>query len=184
MKRQCKAQAHSTGERCRRAPIAGAEVCRVHGGASPQVKAAAARRLEHAAAEQAVRTYGLPVDIDPSEALLEEVRRTAGHVAWLNTLIGEGDQNGLTQWVHEDGGGAHKRESVWVVLYHKERAQLVNVCKAAIAAGIAEREVRIAERQGELVAELVRVAVDAAGLTPAQRERAYGAVRGHLTRVA
>jgi hypothetical protein len=41
----CTATAKSTGERCRRSPIAGGIVCRVHGGAAPRVKAAAARRL-------------------------------------------------------------------------------------------------------------------------------------------
>ena len=43
--RQCTASAKSTGKRCVRAPIAGSTVCRVHGGAAPQVRAKARERL-------------------------------------------------------------------------------------------------------------------------------------------
>jgi hypothetical protein len=39
---------------------------------------------EKAVAEQRMRTYGSPIDVEPHVALIEEVRRTAGHVAWLN----------------------------------------------------------------------------------------------------
>jgi hypothetical protein len=136
-----------------------------------------------------VRTYGLPIDIAPDEALLQEVHRTAGHVAYLNAIIGEGtSKDSLTQWVvvadGEDSTSTFRKPSVWVELYQKERAHLVAVCKAAIGAGIAERQVRLAERQGELVGELLRVAITAAGLTPEQQQLAYGAIRGHLTRVA
>ena len=42
---RCKAKAKSTSKRCARAAIAGAVVCRVHGGAAPQVRKAAAERL-------------------------------------------------------------------------------------------------------------------------------------------
>jgi len=42
----CTAKSKSTGTRCARSPIAGATVCRVHGGAAPQVKAAALERLK------------------------------------------------------------------------------------------------------------------------------------------
>lgn len=41
----CHATAKSTGKRCGKAPIPGAKVCRFHGGAAPQVKAASARRV-------------------------------------------------------------------------------------------------------------------------------------------
>lgn len=42
---QCTARAKSTGVRCARSAIAGATICRVHGGAAPQVRAAARARL-------------------------------------------------------------------------------------------------------------------------------------------
>jgi hypothetical protein len=43
--RRCVATAKHTGERCSRAPIVGGFVCHFHGGAAPQTKALARRRL-------------------------------------------------------------------------------------------------------------------------------------------
>lgn len=42
---QCHATSKGSGERCKRQAIAGAAVCRVHGGAAPQVRAKAQERL-------------------------------------------------------------------------------------------------------------------------------------------
>ena len=44
-KRQCTSKAKGTGARCKRPPVPGADVCVVHGGAAPQVRAKAAERL-------------------------------------------------------------------------------------------------------------------------------------------
>jgi hypothetical protein len=38
---------------------------------------------------KAVRTRGLPIDIDPGKALLDEIHWTAGHVAWLRDKVQE-----------------------------------------------------------------------------------------------
>src|SRR5262245_49174819 len=45
MGNQCTAHSSRTGERCRKAPIAGSNVCRTHGGAAPQVQAKARARI-------------------------------------------------------------------------------------------------------------------------------------------
>jgi hypothetical protein len=41
---QCQAKAKQSGQRCRREAVRGARVCYFHGGAAPQVRAAAAER--------------------------------------------------------------------------------------------------------------------------------------------
>lgn len=56
--------------------------CSRHGGAT-KTHVVAARREQ---AVRAVATYGLPREIDPHAALLEELHRTAGHVAWLGQI--------------------------------------------------------------------------------------------------
>lgn len=43
---QCVAMSKRSRTRCRRAPIPGGTVCKMHGGGAPQVKAAAAKRLD------------------------------------------------------------------------------------------------------------------------------------------
>ena len=82
-----------SGEPCGAPPIKGGSRCVRHGGKAPQVKAAAERRLAAAAAqkqmESAVRTLGLPIDVDPGKALLDEIHWTAGHVAWLRDKVQE-----------------------------------------------------------------------------------------------
>jgi len=165
MSQQCVATSRQTGKRCQRQLKDGVRVCRYHGGAAPAVRA--------------VTTFGLPVEVAPEVALLEEVHRTAGHVAWLAELVAGLDRAQLRQY---DQVGV-QRPSVWVELYQTERAHLVAVCKAALAAGVEERRVRLAERQGELVAELLTTAVRAAGMSREQEEAAYAAVRGRLARL-
>ena len=44
-KRRCTAKANSTGNRCKRYPIAGGNVCAKHGASAPQVKRSARLRL-------------------------------------------------------------------------------------------------------------------------------------------
>lgn len=44
-RRRCTAKAKSTGNRCKRAPIAGGNVCSKHGASAPQVKRSARLRL-------------------------------------------------------------------------------------------------------------------------------------------
>lgn len=159
--RRCTAT-NRRGEQCGRAPAKGALVCRLHGGAAPQVKAAAERRVAHAAAMEAVQAFGLPEVVDPNAALLAEVHRTAGHVAWLADLVAniehdldaDDPRSGLLQYRRKDGI-LWQAPSVWVELYQTERRHLVAVCAAALKAGVEEREVQIAQEQGRLVAELI-----------------------------
>lgn len=56
---QCAARSKQSGERCKKSPMPGSNVCRVHGGSAPQVKAAARRRLEEASERMAERLLGL-----------------------------------------------------------------------------------------------------------------------------
>lgn len=155
---QCTATANSTGKRCRAWAIRGANVCMRHGARAPQVRKAAARRLELIEAERQVKLYGLPVEVDPHTALLDELWRTAGHVAWLRERIAEVEEaNKLYGPVGGQGGGHPSMEPhVWIRLYQEERRHLSLVAQACIKAGIEERRVRIAEAQGQLIATVIR----------------------------
>jgi hypothetical protein len=55
--RQCSAQSKQSGEQCKRPPIPGGNVCRMHGGAAPQVQASARDRL-NALVEPAIEALG------------------------------------------------------------------------------------------------------------------------------
>jgi hypothetical protein len=120
-----------------------------------------------ALARRAVETYGLPRDISPSDALLEEVRYSAGHVAWLREKVAELEADVLVWGVTEEvdkqaseypGTDTTSAASVnvWVDLYFRERKHLLDVTKAAISAGIEERRVKLAEEQGALLNGVIR----------------------------
>lgn len=123
--------------------------CKMHAGSTPTgIKAA-----QNEMATVAVKTYGLPVEVDPHEALLDELHRTAGHVAWLAMKV----QGLEDEKLHGPVGGgehSHAREEphVWVRLYQEERVHLGRIAKTCIEVGIEERRVRLAERMGELFA--------------------------------
>lgn len=152
---------------CMANPKTGFTACRVHGGDSPQAKKAAKSRVEKANAEAAVITFGLPIDIDPDIALVEELARTHGHVRYLAAVIAELKQADLVFGVstYETGRGpegdidktTHTAAiNVWVQLYQLERKHLTDVAKAMLAAGFKEREIRLVEEQGKLIADVLR----------------------------
>lgn len=167
----------------------GAGRCKLHGGSTPNGRAYAQKQI----AAAAVVTFGLPREIDPHAALLEEVHRTAGHVAWLQSKVAEFDEDELV-WgktiEHERNSGEfpgtdvtrQARPNIWLALYQAERAHLTKVAAAAIAAGVAERQVRIAEQQGQLIAQVLRGVL--ADLGVADHPEAAQVVRKHLALVA
>lgn len=169
----CHAKTRS-GRRCASAPMAGQRVCRMHGGASPNAKAAAERRLAAERAANAIEKFGGRRDIDPAAALLEEVHRTAGHVSWLESQIAEG-QVDIAQSTLRG-----VEPSVWMQLYNTERNRLIAVTKAALDAGIAERQVQLAEAQGLMLASVIRAILDDLELSALQRDKAPGVIRQHL----
>jgi hypothetical protein len=150
--------------------------CKLHGGASPNGRKHAQREQ----ATQAVATYGLPRDIDPQAALLEELHRTAGHVAWLQLKVAELDEH---QTYGPVGGSEHGYPSteahIWIRLYQQERKHFTDVAKTCIACGIAERQIQLAEQQGQLLARALDGILTDLGVR--NHPEAPAVVRRHLT---
>jgi hypothetical protein len=150
--------------------------CKLHGGCAPSSRIAGAEEI----ARQAVITYGLPRDIDATDALLEEVHATAGHVAWLReqvrALAPEALVWGVTETTDKQASefpGTDTTEgakpNLWLVLYREERKHLLDVTKAAISVGVEERRVKLAETQGALLNDVIRRILDRLGLSGDQR---------------
>lgn len=195
-----KAHPERAGRPCRSPRMKGQTICGKHGGRAAHNRAAGEARVAEQKAAELVQTYGLKVETTPSEALLDEVKWTAGHVAWLRERVQELEQKAAAARDYYDAHGdeadddddhegepddtypttvakrheliwGQTREKIggddrgstyeagahaWLKLYQAERAHLVNVCKAAIAAGIEERKVKLAEQQGSLLADVIR----------------------------
>jgi len=133
---------------------------------------------------KAVVTLGLPVDIDPAQALLDEIAMTYGHVQWLRVKVQALSSEDLVwgQTQTDKGIGPQgpvdtatekAAPNVWYQMYMTEREHLVKVTTAALRAGIEERRIKMAEDQGNLVAAVVHRILDALNLTPEQAEMVH-----------
>jgi len=160
--RICTAHSSRTGMPCRAVAMQGQLVCVKHGGSSPQARAAAERRIaEHAAVEaatRAVRKLGLPQDVDPAQALLNELHQTAGIVAWLR---GEIDQAAGAA----DDIAAIVDTAAWRT-WHEQRTHLARVAAECVKVGIAERQVALEEARVEAVVGVLRGVLARLGVDP------------------
>lgn len=174
---ECVHQRSRNRGQCHAPAVTGAEGCQIHLGVKSAPVIAEAKAMD--AARKAVITYGLPRDISPTDALLEEVRYTAGHVLWLRERVAELEQNDLVWGVTEEtdtqatefpGTNTTRaaKPNAWLVLYREERKHLLDVTKAAIAAGIEERRVKLAEAQGAVLNGVLKRIFGRLSLTPEQ----------------
>ncbi len=168
--------------------VRGTDKCRMHLGKK------AAPVIAEALARKAVETYGLPRDISPTDALLEEVRYSAGHVAWLRAKVSELQSDDLVWGVTEEvdkqasefAGTDTTRSAtanMWLELYHRERKHLLDLVKTAISVGIEERRVRLEEAKGQVVAELIRRILGRLELSEEQREVSVRVIPEEFRRV-
>jgi len=160
---QCTATSRRSGERCKRAASIGATVCAKHGAGAPQVKAAAARRIEQAKAAAALARIGQRVEGDPQALMLDVIAYQGGLVAFWRAQVEGIERDDLTWGTTKvkDGGddAGTTREAkphIAYTLLDEAQAKLVAYCAAALKAGIAERQVRLAEQQGALMSALQR----------------------------
>lgn len=178
---------NQAGDPCKLKAIPGGTVCRFHGGGAPQVKARAAVRAE-------VLRWSLgEAHADPGEVLLRLVTQSARRVEMLaaelaqlveeepslrEALVGE-------SWVATEAGSLYKAGEYirgLAQLEAQERDRCAGFAAKAVAAGLDKRRVELAERQGALIAELLRavLADPELGLTAEQRRAVPGVSRRHL----
>lgn len=171
---QCAAHT-SAGGQCRRQAVKGATVCHVHGGAAPQVKAAAARRLAEAEAAESIRDVVVLPVANPLEALAgvaEEALAWQRHIA---AKVAELDALDDTAFV---SGVEYLRPLV--ALYERSMDRSSKFLADWVRLGFDERMVALHERQADLVDRFVTAVLDDAGLTVEQRVAADEAKVRHL----
>lgn len=186
-RRKCKGR--TNGRPCKAYPVKGALVCIAHGGGAPQVKAKARVRAE-------LMAWGLDAPtVDPGQTLLRLVSQSAARAeAYALELFGllDTDETGQLKaalvgdiWITGDDGKGHKAGEyvrALALLEAQERDRCANFCRIAIAAGLAERQVRIAEQQGQLLAGILREIIGDAelALTTDQRTVLPAVIRRHV----
>lgn len=145
--------------------------CKLHGGKTKtHVKSA-----QKAEAKKAARTLGLPVEIDPAEALLQEVWRSQGHVVWYGEVVAQlrkGDLGwGITKEKTggEDYGTTREaKTNIYLALYNEERKHLARVSAEAIKAGVEQKRLDLETHRAELVVAMLGSIFDDLELTPEQ----------------
>lgn len=192
--------------RCDADAVLGDTRCTIHGGKSDSFTAGRIRRTAQAHVgrgplDLAVRAgwitvskevaerevpFGAPIQVDPGVALLQEIHRTAGHVAWLERKVRTMKESAIVwgkvavEEEKKEGGGPTgdytlvRRQqastvNVWWQLYQKEREHLARISLAAIKAGIEERRVRLAERsldalEGAVLQTMSQLGADVSGV--------------------
>lgn len=147
-------------------------------------------------------TLGLPRDIPPAQALLEEVGRAAGHVAWLAMKVAELAPEDVVWGVAEEierpgvidesgeelGGGVEVRRkatlNMWVRLYQDERQRLVVAADKALGANAQDRISAVFEQIGGAYVQMIERVLDALDLSAEQRARVPDVVTGELRAIA
>lgn len=176
---RCKAHSKQTGQQCGLTAAPGSTVCRFHGAGAPAVKAKAQQRLDQAEAAEMARSFGLPQDIDPQTAILDELHRTAGSVAWLTEIVSGFDRervvNGVTKIETRTGFQAGRvvtvegKPSAWIELWQSERRHLVQVSTAAHRMGIDVAQTKAIETAGQVLAAAITRILDRLSLSGRQQ---------------
>ncbi len=157
--------------------------CAFHGGATPTHERAATVEL----ARRECARLGIPIEIDPGEALLHAVWECAGNVAAYRELVQQlalhpepdkhvAGEDGDGHWERGEPGiygrtyhvsgipTGEAKPHVLVALYNAERDRLVDVSAAALRAGVEERVLRIAEADARTVHQALARALVAVGM--------------------
>lgn len=140
--------------------------CKFHLGNSKNHTAHAAR----VEAERRLISFGQPLPVEPTEALLSVLHLSAGHLAWVRDSLAA-----LEDKTTFEG-------QVLMRLWNDERDRVARIAKAALDAGVAERQVRLAEQYGEQLARLLTGIFDdpELGLNGRQRGQLPDVLRRHL----
>jgi len=132
-------------------------------------------------AEKACKMLNLDVDyshVAPETALLEEVRRSYGIVAWFDRQIEDFGWKDLVDQTDDVPVVA-----AWYRIYHEERAHLARVSKMAVDAGVAVKTLALMEVQAAQLARAIQQVLDGLHLNPEQVAAAPTLLRQALTAI-
>lgn len=158
----------------------GVGACKLHGGATPNHQKAAERQILWGSIRELVEHHR-PGTVDPIAGLLEVVADTWAMRRALWHLVGglvpegghaytevldpddDGDGRPLLEYVPATPAGLwspdHKgdaRPHVLIAMLHEATRDHLQACRYALDAGIAERQVRLAEETAERIAGVLR----------------------------
>ncbi len=177
----CTGHSKRTRELCDAWAISGLDKCPAHAGKSRS------KAIAEGALRTAVLHWGLgDVCADPGEVLLRLVTQSAvraeAYAAELEQLVAEQPnlRDALIGQAWGEFGPVGEYVRGLVRLEAEERDRCAGFATKAIAAGLAERQVRLAERQGALLAGAVQAILADLGLSAEQQALVPTIVPMHL----
>lgn len=156
--------AHKSGkpdQPCTKHPIEQTHLCRNHGGANPKLQRKAAREKAEQKAREAVVTLGEPIDTDPVEGMRQLIAAAQGHVVWYRAQLAQFKPDALV-WSESEVREAdttgmtvvqRSQMNAWLKLYNEERDRLAGYLQIAMRHGLAERQIRAIEQEGDQIGE-------------------------------
>lgn len=150
-------------------PHYGIGSCVYHAGNTPSHLVSAGNQMLN-------QLMGEPIEMNPLDALLWCIKIYAGEVEWLSEQLKELQKS---TWVEMDYMG-QKQLNIWARERISATERLAKASKMAIDAGIAERQVRMAENFGHTIAALVQGILTDLQLSAEQKTVAPVIVRKHL----
>jgi hypothetical protein len=156
-RRVCGAKTRAGGE-CGHWAMAGGMRCRMHGGASPHVRAAAQRRVAEAKALRAVRREGIEPIGDP----VEELRDLASEAKSLKDHFGA--RLKALQEIRYSTPGAGEQLRAEVALYERALDRSQKFLADLARLGLDERRVRVTEAQAAVLLGVIVRGLASAGL--------------------
>jgi myo-inositol-1-phosphate synthase len=142
--------------------------------------------------ELARRPWSGELNVNPWDAILGEVRRSAYRAAWIDERI-DLEIRRERSLIDSDGVDFDKATDFeiavrirsgelreWIKESRDERKHLTKVAADAVRAGLIERYIDSLRAEAQMIAQALTKALDAAELTPMQRSRASDALREAL----
>jgi hypothetical protein len=115
-------------------------------------------------------------NVDPLEILVHQLGRASGAAEALGRLVSE---------LEDIFGPNHVGEGVphiLVKMWNEERDRTARLAKMAMDAGVGEQQVRLAEKQGQMIVQVFTAMLDdpSLGLSPEQRAAFPNVAARHL----
>lgn len=174
------------GTPCTKYPNKGLTVCRMHGGASKAAKEAGARRVAEEKALRIVQADAQKRLAHKSDIAFESPLDQLAHIAteamaFKDALAAR--VNALTEIRYTSGERSEQLRSE-IVLYERALDRTHKFLAELAKLGYDERRVKLAESQGQLLAQVIHRILADLDLTAAQRQAAPEIAAKHLRLVS
>lgn len=138
--------------------------------------------------------YAGELQVSPWDSMLQEVRRSAYRVEWIQARVEaeaererdlarqEGEWDKIKEWQAAMHGQSRELRE-WIKLEREERQHGAAVARGAVSAGLSERYIESVQAEARMIAEVLRRALNAANLSAEQWEAATAELRVALADV-